>query len=62
MPDKKKSTSSSKKRKESGPLAAAGLVAFYENYKSKIEISPTSLVIISALIAAAVIIARMVVH
>ncbi|ADL19452.1 hypothetical protein ASAC_1047 [Acidilobus saccharovorans 345-15] len=62
MPDKKKSASSSKKRKESGPLAAAGLVAFYENYKSKIEISPTSLVIISAVIAAAVIIARMVVH
>ncbi|MGC9111880.1 preprotein translocase subunit Sec61beta [Acidilobus sp.] len=62
MPDKKKSASSGKKRKESGPLAAAGLMAFYENYKSKIEISPTSLVIISAMVAAAVIIARMVVH
>lgn len=61
MPDKKKSASS-KKRKESGPLTAAGLVAFYENYKSKIEISPTTLVIVSAVVAAAVIIARMVVH
>ncbi len=58
----KSKKSSSRKKKESGPLTAAGLVAFYENYKSKVEISPTSLVIISAVIAAAVVIARIVIH
>jgi preprotein translocase subunit Sec61beta len=61
MPEKKKS-SSSRKKKESGPLAAAGLVAFYENYKSKVEISPTALIIASVVISAIVIMARFIVH
>ncbi|MGC9210153.1 MAG: preprotein translocase subunit Sec61beta [Acidilobus sp.] len=52
----------SRKRKEAGPLTAAGLVAFYENYRGKVEISPTTLLIISAVIAAAVILARALFH
>ncbi|MGC9071786.1 MAG: preprotein translocase subunit Sec61beta [Acidilobus sp.] len=52
----------SRKRKETGPLTAAGLVAFYENYKGKVEISPTTLLVISAAIAAAAVLARALVH
>jgi preprotein translocase subunit Sec61beta len=61
MPERKKSEKRARK-KTSGPLAAAGLVAFYENFHSKVEISPTTLVVISAAIAAAVVVARAIVH
>jgi hypothetical protein len=62
VPEREKSEKKARKRKESGPLAAAGLVAFYENFHSKVEISPTALVIISAATAAAVVLARAIVH
>ncbi len=58
MPTKPKRRSS--KKKQTSPMTAAGLIAFYENYDSKIEISPMTLMIISAIIAIVVIIARMI--
>ncbi|MCI4460236.1 MAG: preprotein translocase subunit Sec61beta [Acidilobus sp.] len=61
MPEREKSERRARK-KTSGPLAAAGLVAFYENFRSKVEISPTTLVVISAATAAAVVLARAIVH
>lgn len=51
-----------RKKKEAAPFTAAGLVAFYENYRGKVEISPTTLLIISAAVAAIVVIARSLVH
>ncbi len=51
-----------RKKKEAAPFTAAGLVAFYENYRGKVEISPTTLLIISAAVAAAAIVARALVH
>ncbi|MFP3162024.1 MAG: preprotein translocase subunit Sec61beta [Acidilobus sp.] len=62
MPEREKSEKRARKKKTSGPLAAAGLVAFYENFHSKVEISPTTLVVISAAIATAVVLARAIVH
>ncbi len=63
MPEREKSEKRArKKKKTSGPLTAAGLVAFYENFHSKVEISPTTLVVISAATAAAVVLARAIVH
>jgi len=47
-----------KKRKQSGPMTAAGLIAFYEEYEGKIKISPTTLVLIATAFAAIVVIAH----
>ncbi|MDT7866978.1 MAG: preprotein translocase subunit Sec61beta [Acidianus sp.] len=62
MPEREKSEKRARRKKTSGPLTAAGLVAFYENFRSKVEISPTTLVVISAATAAAVVLARAIVH
>ncbi len=51
-----------RRKKEAAPFTAAGLVAFYENYRGKVEISPTTLLMISAAVAAAVVIARSLFH
>ncbi len=58
----KAGSSKSRKRKESGPMTAAGLVAFYQSYKGKIEISPTTMIIASAVLAATVVVLRLLVH
>ncbi|AFZ70292.1 preprotein translocase subunit Sec61beta [Caldisphaera lagunensis DSM 15908] len=48
----------SSKKKQTSPMTAAGLISFYEDYESKIEISPTTLIIISAAVAIIIIFAR----
>ena len=58
----KSSRTRSRRRRESGPLTAAGLISFYENYRGKIEISPTTLVIASAALAAVVVALRALIH
>ena len=58
----KSSRARSRKRKETGPLTAAGLISFYESYRGKVEISPTTLVILSAVLAALVVVVRALVH
>ncbi len=53
MPTKKK-----KRKKGSGPMTAAGLVAFYEDYEEKFTLSPLAIVMISIIFSLAVIIAH----
>lgn len=48
------------KKKQTSPMTAAGLIAFYEDYDSKIEISPMTLIIISVVVALIVIFARII--
>ncbi|MFP3144027.1 MAG: preprotein translocase subunit Sec61beta [Caldisphaera sp.] len=50
----------SSKKKQTSPMTSAGLIAFYEDYDSKIEISPMTLIIISVAIAIIVIFARLI--
>jgi preprotein translocase subunit Sec61beta len=49
---------SKRKKKGSGPMTAAGLVAFYEDYEGKIKLSPIAIVVISIVFSLAVIVAH----
>lgn len=53
MPSKKK-----RRKKGSGPMTAAGLVAFYEDYNEKFTLSPLAIVLISVIFTVIVIIAH----
>ncbi len=48
-----------KRRKQSGPMTAAGLIAFYEEYEGKVKISPTTLVLLAAAFTVIVAIAHL---
>ncbi len=50
--------SARKKRRTGGPMSAAGLISFYEEYEEKLTLSPTTIVIISIVFTAAVILAH----
>jgi len=49
---------SKKKSRQSGPMTAAGLISFYDEYEGKIKISPTTLIALSAIYAIAVVLAH----
>ncbi|MCE4600612.1 MAG: preprotein translocase subunit Sec61beta [Desulfurococcales archaeon] len=49
-----------KRKREGGPMSAAGLIAFYDEYEGKIKMSPTTLVLASTIFAAIVVIAHMI--
>lgn len=51
---------SKKSRRQSGPMTAAGLISFYDEYEGKFKMSPTALVVISAAYAMLIIIAHLV--
>ena len=43
-----------RRRRQQGPMAAAGLIAFYEEYEGRLKLSPTSVIVIAAAFAALV--------
>ncbi|MEB3816964.1 MAG: preprotein translocase subunit Sec61beta [Desulfurococcales archaeon] len=52
MPSKKRS------RRQGGPMTAAGLISFYDEYEEKVRLSPMTIVIISILYAVIVVLAH----
>lgn len=51
---------STKKKKPTGPMSAAGLFSYYEDLESIIKITPTQVFLISVAFAAAVVILRVI--
>ncbi|MCE4599232.1 MAG: preprotein translocase subunit Sec61beta [Desulfurococcales archaeon] len=51
---------SSRRRRQSGPMTAAGLISFYDEYEGKIKMSPTTLVLIAAVYAVIVVVAHLI--
>ncbi len=47
-----------KRKKQSGPMTAAGLIAFYDEYEGKIKISPTTLILLSGIYALVIVLAH----
>jgi len=47
-----------KKKRQGGPMTAAGLIAFYDEYEGKIKISPTTLVLAAGIYALIVVLAH----
>ncbi len=45
MPSRKRS------KRQSGPMTAAGLISFYDEYEEKVRVSPMTIVIISIIYA-----------
>jgi preprotein translocase subunit Sec61beta len=46
-------------RRQGGPMTAAGLISFYDEYEEKVRVSPTALVIITAIYIVIVALARL---
>jgi preprotein translocase subunit Sec61beta len=49
---------SKKRRKQGGPMTAAGLISFYDEYEGKIRISPVTLVLFSGIYALLIVLAH----
>ncbi len=49
-----------KKSRQGGPMTAAGLISFYDEYEGKVKISPTTLVLVAAAFTVAVVIAHII--
>ena len=47
-----------RKRKQSGPMTAAGLISFYDEYEGKVKMSPTTLIVLAAVYALIVVLAH----
>ena len=47
-----------RRRRQSGPMTAAGLISFYEEYEGRIKMSPTTLILVSAIYALLVVLAH----
>lgn len=47
-----------RRRRHAGPMSAAGLISFYDEYEGKIKLSPTALTMIALLFTIMVILAR----
>ncbi len=47
-----------KRRRQSGPMTAAGLISFYEEYEGRIKMSPTTLILVSSIYALLVVLAH----
>lgn len=48
-----------KKKRESGPMSAAGLIAFYDEYEGKVKMSPVTLVLVSTAFTVIVVLAHL---
>jgi preprotein translocase subunit Sec61beta len=55
-----KAKMSSKKKKPSGPMSAAGLVSYYEDLESVVKITPTQVFIITVAFATLIIALRVI--
>lgn len=51
---------SARRRRTGGPMSAAGLISFYDEYEGGIKVSPTTVVIVSAAFAFAVVMAHII--
>lgn len=49
-----------KKKREGGPMSAAGLIAFYDEYEGKVKMSPVTLVLASTIFAVIVVVAHLI--
>jgi len=49
-----------KRRKQSGPMTAAGLISFYDEYEGKVKMSPMTLIIAAVAYAVIVVIAHLI--
>ena len=49
---------SSRRRKQSGPMTAAGLISFYDEYEGKVKMSPMTLIIAASVYALIVVLAH----
>ncbi len=49
---------SRKSRRQSGPMTAAGLISFYDEYEGKVKISPTTLVLLAAIYTVLIVVAH----
>jgi len=47
-------------KRQGGPMTAAGLISFYDEYEEKIRLSPTTIVVLTAIYVAIVLIARLI--
>ncbi len=47
-----------KRNRQSGPMTAAGLISFYDEYEGKVKISPTTLVIVASAFTVIVVVAH----
>ncbi len=48
----------SRRGRQSGPMTAAGLISFYDEYEGKIKISPTTLILAASIYAIIVVVAH----
>lgn len=46
---------SSRRRRQAGPISAAGIIAFYEEYEGRIKLSPFSIIAIALAFTAIVV-------
>jgi len=46
-------------RRQGGPMTAAGLISFYDEYEERIRVSPTTIVLITAIYIVIVALARL---
>lgn len=51
---------SKRSKRQSGPMTAAGLISFYDEYEGKFKMSPTALIVLSAAYAMLIIVAHLV--
>ncbi len=49
---------SARRKRTGGPMSAAGLISFYEEYEGAIKISPTTVIILSAVFTFIVVMAH----
>jgi len=49
-----------KRKREGGPMSAAGLIAFYDEYEGKVKMSPITLVLASTVFAVIVVVAHLI--
>jgi len=45
-------------RRQGGPMTAAGLISFYDEYEEKVRLSPMTIVVISIIYAAIIVLAH----
>lgn len=49
-----------KKRRQGGPMSAAGLIAFYDEYEGRVKLSPVTLVLIATAFTVIVVVAHII--
>ncbi|GAB6147730.1 preprotein translocase subunit Sec61beta [Stetteria hydrogenophila] len=50
----------SKRQRRGGPMTAAGLISFYEEYEGAVRVSPTTVVLLASLFTLVVVVAHIV--